>query len=241
MREADRAESERSDRPVRSRPVETALANIRYVLAATLDETQRRGTWVLLWATAITLVGLTVSGTILFFVHQPDPDWLDYVPYSDIRPQTSPSTGMEAMHGHFADAAAVIALIGGGWFVYRVVYGVPPITAIALVVVIVSHVTGALTRFNVVRLDGQLPGDETQSGYLQIFGADMGVMVTDRWDLGPWAARIVTVSHVVALPLLAWAGWRAVARAAAADVAEARRSPYVGWIHRSGRGDPYPE
>ncbi len=220
--------------------METALRNIRYVLTATLDETQQRGTWILLWVTVITLVGLMVTGTMLFFGHEPDPNWLDYVAYSDIRPQTSPSTGLEAMHGHFADAAGVIALIGGGWFVYRVVFAVPPVTAIALVVVIVSHVTGALTRFNVVRLDGQVPGDDAQRGYLQVFGADMGVMVTDRWDLGPWAARIVTVSHVIALPLLVWAGWRAIVRSTSALVEEAKESPYVGWIGAVDPDDPPP-
>ena len=209
--------------------VEAALRNIRYVLTATLDDTQRRGTWILMWATTITVVGLTVTGTFLFFLHEPDPEWVDYVPYSDIRPRTNPSTGMEALHGHFADAAAVIVLIGGGWFVYRVVHAVPKVVAGALVVVIITHVTGALTRFNVVFLEGQTP-DDVGRGYLQIFGGDMWVMVTDRWDFGPWAARIVTVLHVIALPFLVRAGWRALTRSSAQTVDEARQSPYVGWV-----------
>ena len=209
--------------------MDAALRNIRYVLTATLDETQRRGTWILLWATMVTVVGLMVTGTFLFFLHEPDPDWIDYVPYSEIRPRTNPSTGMEALHGHFADAAGIIALIGGGWFVYRVVHAVPKVVAAGLVVVIATHVTGALTRFNVVRLEAQAP-EEVQRGYLQIFGGDMWVMVTDRWDFGPWAARIVTVLHVIALPFLVRAGWRALTAASAVTVEEAKASPYVGWI-----------
>lgn len=209
--------------------VETAVRNIRYVLTSTLDDTQQRGTWILLWATTITVVGLAVTGTYLFFLHEPDPEWIDYVPYSDLRPATNPSRGMEALHGHFADAAAIIVLIGGGWLVYRVIHAVPKVVAGALVAVVITHVTGALTRFNVIRLDGQAP-EEVQRGYLQIFGGDMWVMVTDRWDFGPWAARIVTVLHVIVLPLLVRAGWRTLSRASADAVEEARQSPYVGWI-----------
>ena len=80
-----------------------------------------------------------------------------------------------------------------------------------------------------VRLEDQTT-DEVQRGYLQIFGGDMWVMVTDRWDFGPWAARIVTILHIVALPILVRAGWRAFARSSAETVAEARESPYVGWV-----------
>lgn len=209
--------------------METAVRNIRYVLTSTLDDTQQRGTWLLLWATTITVVGLTVTGTFLFFLHEPDPDWVDYVPYSDLRPPTNPSSGMEALHGHFADAAAIIVLIGGGWLVYRVIHAVPKVVAASLIVVVATHVTGALTRFNVVRLEDQTT-DEVQRGYLQIFGGDMWVMVTDRWDFGPWAARVVTVLHLIALPILVRAGWRALVRSSAATVEEARQSPYVGWV-----------
>lgn len=215
--------------------VETVVRNIRYVLTSTLDDTQQRGTWLLLWATTVTVVGLTVTGTFLFFLHEPDPEWIDYVPYSDLRPPTNPSTGMEALHGHFADAAAIIVLIGGGWLVYRVIHAVPKVVAVSLVVVVATHVTGALTRFNVVHLENQMV-DEVRRGYLQIFGGDMWVMVTDRWDFGPWAARIVTVLHVVALPILVRSGWRVLARSSAAAVEEARQSPYVGWV--KGLDDP---
>lgn len=215
--------------------METAVRNIRYVLTSTLDDTQQRGTWILLWASTITAVGLMVTGTFLFFLHEPDPDWIDYVPYSGVRPPTNPSTGMEALHGHFADAAGIIAIIGGGWLIYRVIHAVPKVVAATLVVVIATHVTGALTRFNVVRLEDQAP-EEVQRGYLQIFGGDMWVMVTDRWDFGPWAARIVTILHVVALPFLVRAGWRVLSRSAADAVDEARESPYVGWV--KGVDDP---
>ena len=104
----------------------------------------------------------------------------------------------------------------------------PKVVAASLMVVVATHVTGALTRFNVVRLDD--PTADVQRGYLQIFGGDMWVMVTDRWDFGPWAARIVTVLHVIALPILVRAGWRALTRSSAETVAEARESPYVGWV-----------
>lgn len=217
--------------------VEEAVRNFRYVLGSTLDDTQRRGTWLLLWATMITVVGLTVTGTFLFFFHEPDPEWIGYVPYSDARPLTNPSSGMEALHGTFADVAAVIVLGGGGWLVYRVIHAVPKVVGASLIVVIVAHITGALARFNVVRLHGQ-SSDEVGRGYLQVFGGDMWVMVTDRWDFGPWAARVVTVVHVAALPLLLWAGWRAISRSSAAAVDEARRSPYVRGLEGFDDGSP---
>lgn len=167
---------------------------------------QRRGVRVLAISSVGCLVGVTLTGVWQFFAHQSDPRWYGYVAGRDVQLSSPPSDGIAELHGLFGAAIAVIALVGGAWFAYRVLFDVPRAAVISLGVAIVGLMTGSLIRFNLVQLRG-LEYADAGRGYLQLFGRDLEFVVTDRWELGPMAIRLWTVAHVATVPILIAVIW----------------------------------
>ncbi|MFW2332990.1 hypothetical protein [Ilumatobacter sp.] len=80
-------------------------------------------------------------------------------------------------------------------------YDIPWPAAIALAVAVVGLVTGSVIRFNLVELRDR-EFREAGRGDVQVFGTDLEVVVTDRFELGPLAIRLWTVGHVLTPPIL---------------------------------------
>ncbi|MGI9596064.1 MAG: hypothetical protein ACR2QK_07890, partial [Acidimicrobiales bacterium] len=114
------------------------------------------------------------------------------------------------------DATAIVALIGGAWFAYKVAFGIPPYAVLALVLALVGIVTGSLIRFNVVKLAGR-PLDDAGRGYGQLFSNDVEYVVTGNSELGSTAIRLLTIAHIMIVPILVVAAWFAIARAGHGD------------------------
>lgn len=183
-------------------PSKLATARRRYV--SWLDPAQQRGVRVLAWASLISLAGVTVTGLWQFATHESDPGWYGYRPDSNLA--ASPSGGVAELHGLFGASVAVVALFGGGWFAYRVLFDIPWPAAIGFVVAIAALISGSVMRFNLVKLSGR--GYEgADRGYAQIFGGDLEFVVTDRFELGPMAIRLWTVGHLLAVPVLLGIVW----------------------------------
>jgi hypothetical protein len=51
-------------------------------------------------------------------------------------------------------------------------------------------------------------------GYPQLFLSDVTFVVTDRWDLGSTAIRLMTLSHIITMPALLFAVWARLPRIA---------------------------
>ena len=90
-----------------------------------LNSERRRGVRNLTVLSAVCLAGVTLTGIWQFFAHESDPSWYSYVRGSDAQLLTRPSTRMAEIHGMFGDATALVALLGGAWFAYRVLFDVP--------------------------------------------------------------------------------------------------------------------
>lgn len=73
--------------------------------------------------------------------------------------------------------------------------------------------TGSLIRFNAIKLPGQSYQD-AGAGYSQLFLGDVDFVVTDRSDLGATAIRVMTLSHVITVPILLFAVWAYLPRIA---------------------------
>ena len=193
--------------------VGSRATQVRQRFQSHLDSRQQRGVRILGWVSIICLAGLTGTGLWQLLAHESNPSWFGHVPGMGVRQQTQPSDGVADLHGIFGAAAAVIALVGGGWFAFRVLFDVPRLAVIGLVVSVVGLVTGSVIRFNAVKLSGRTY-EEAGSGYAQLFLNDVEFVVTDRWDLGALAIRSWTVAHVLTVPVLLLAAWFEITRSA---------------------------
>lgn len=189
-------------------------SQVRHRFRSHLDARQQRGVRILGWASIICLAGVTGTGVWQFLAHESNPSWFGYVPGLGVRQQTQPSEGVAELHGIFGGAMAVIALVGGAWFAFRVLFDVPRLAVIGLVVSVVGLVTGSVIRFNAVRLSGR-SYEQAGSGYAQLFLDDVEFVVTDRWDLGALAIRSWTVAHVLTVPVVVLVAWFEITRSTA--------------------------
>jgi len=176
-----------------------------------LNDEQQLGLRILGWLAVACLVGVTFTGVWQFFTHEPNPSWFRYDPANSLSPQSPDSEGMAAAHAFFGAASAVVALLGGAWYAYRVVFDIPRVVVLSLVVTVAGLITGSVIRFNAVKLRGR-PIEEAGNGYGQLFANDVEFVITDRADLGATAIRLLTAFHMLTVPLLLWIVWRAIIR-----------------------------
>ncbi len=158
------------------------------------------------WASVVVIVGLTVTGVWQFLSHEPDPDWFRYSSDREQNLPSKPSTGGAELHGLFADAAFVIALFGGAWFAYKVLYRVPRFAVVAALVTLSGNITGSIVRFNAVKVHGKTL-EQAANGYAQIFLDDLEFVVNGRLELGSLAIRLFMIGHVITVAVLVIAGW----------------------------------
>jgi hypothetical protein len=187
------------------------LARVRAEFRSTLSPGQQRGVRVLAWTSLVILVGLAVTGVYQFITHESEPSWFDHVVGSTVRQQSLPSEGGAELHGLFGTAAGIVALIGGAWFAYKVAFDIPRLAVLAFGLAVIGLVTGSLIRFNAVKLRGR-EYEDARRGYGQIFTDDVELVVTDKWDFGSTAIRLLTVSHIITVPILLAAAWSASGR-----------------------------
>ena len=171
-----------------------------------LSPEQQRGIRVLTWASIICLIGVTLTGVWQFFAHESSSSWFGYQPGSEMRVGSSPSGRVAEWHSIFGAAAAVIALVGGGWVAYKVVFDIPRAALISFAVTVFGLISGSVIRYNIVKREG-LTYEEADRGYLQIFRGDLEFVVTDRFELGPLAIRLWTASHVLTVPIIVAVIW----------------------------------
>lgn len=164
------------------------------------------------WASIVVVVGLAVTGAWQFFTHEPDPDWFRYTTESKLRFSSKPSTGGAELHGLLGDAAFVLALFGGAWFAYKILFRVPKFAVFAAFVAFAANITGSVVRFNAVKIDGRAL-NQADDGYLQLFASNMDFVVNGRQELGPATARFLTFGHIVTVPVLLIAAWFTLMRA----------------------------
>jgi len=189
----------------------SGLSGLRHRFHSWLTPSQQRGVRILAWASIVSLSGVALTGLWQFFAHRSDPDWYGYEPASEVFISSSFSEGMAALHGLFGASVAVILLVGGGWFAYKVLYDIPWPAVIALVVAMIGLATGSVIRFNLVKLRGR-EFREAGRGYVQIFGSDLEFVVTGRFELAPLAIRLWTIAHVLTLPILVGVIWLGLTR-----------------------------
>jgi len=69
-----------------------------------------------------------------------------------------------------------------------------------------GSIAGGTIRFNAIQLAGRSYAD-ADTGYLQLFTNDVDFVVTDKWDRGATAVRVLTVTHLLVLPVLLAVAW----------------------------------
>ncbi len=185
----------------------------------TVSPAERRFAGWLGWASVLVMVGLTLTGAWQFFRHEPDPDWFSYTTEGGLTGASKPSTGGAELHALFGDAAFVLALFGGAWFAYKIVFRVPKFAALAALVALAANITGSVIRFNAVKINGRTL-EQADDGYLQIFTGDVDFVVNGRQELGPTAIRLFTFGHIATVPVLLIAGWFMLTRSRQARESE---------------------
>ena len=164
------------------------------------------------WASAFVMAGLTITGVWQFFSHEPDPNWFRYTTETSLSLPRKPSTGGAELHALFGDAAFVIALFGGAWFAYKIVFRVPKLAVLAILVTFLANITGSMIRFNAVKIS-EHSFEHADDGYLQLFNRDLEFVVNGRQELGSATVQILTFGHIVTVPLLLFAAWFTLMRA----------------------------
>lgn len=189
------------------------LYSVLATFRSTLTVEQQRIVLVLGVLSIAMLTGLTITGVWQFFVHESDPSWFDHVPGSGSRQQTTSSTGGAAAHAFFSLFAGIVALAGAGWYAYKVSFSVPWLWLLGLGLALFGSITGSLIRFNAIKLPGKTY-EEAAAGYSQLFLGDVEFVVTDRWDLGSTAIRLLALSHLATVPILLLSVWLCLPRLA---------------------------
>jgi hypothetical protein len=164
------------------------------------------------WASAFVMAGLTITGVWQFFSHEPDQNWFRYTKETSVNLPRLPSTGGAELHALFGDAAFVIALFGGAWFAYKVLFRLPKFAIFATLVTLLANITGSVIRFNAVKISGR-SFEQADNGYLQLFTQDLEFMVNGRQEVEPITAQLLTLGHIVTVPVLLIAAWFALMRA----------------------------
>lgn len=196
----------------------------------------KKGAEILGVVSIVVLVGVTVTGLWQFFAHEANPDWYAYVPDSGFTADAVPSTGMARIHGFFADASFVVAMIGGGWFAYNIAFTVPRTVIVAFITTFVGVLTGGIVRFNVVKLSGRTH-EEAGAGYLQLFTNSVDYVVNGRTEFGATGFRLLTLLHVATVPILVVFAWIAISRALAQQREARWGAPTRSWMQSEPRTD----
>jgi hypothetical protein len=178
-----------------------------------LSDRQRFGVRILAWASVISLFGVSVTGVWQFFAHESNPAWYSYEAGRTSSGARAAPTAMAEWHAIFGAAVGAVALFGGAFLAYKVIFDVPWQAVVAFAVVLFGLVSGSVMRFNLVKLDGR-DYDEAARGYGQLFGGDLEFIVTSRYELGAMAARIWTASHVLTVPIILALIWVGLPRSA---------------------------
>lgn len=176
----------------------------------------------------IVLVGVSVTGVWQFFAHESDPNWYAYTPGSGFTVDRAPSTGMAVAHGFFGDASIILALAGSGWFAFRIAHSVPRAAVVAFSCAVVGAGTGGLIRYNILKLGGQT-FEEASPGYWQLFTTDLEYAVTDGGSTGATAFRLLTLVHIITVPILVAFGWGSIQRALDRRTIEIQTAPRRTW------------
>lgn len=173
------------------------------------------------------LASLLGTGIWLFFFHEPNTAWSGHVPGSGRFQSPQNSEGVAAVHNALSDLAGIIALFTTAWFCARVVFKPSKLALSALVLVVFAMLTGSCMRFNATVRDGDL--DVETAGYPQFFFGDVDQVVTDNFELGPGFVAMMTIGHIISIPLLALGSWLGVRQARANRLKRAEHRPR--WVH----------
>lgn len=129
------------------------------------------------------LLGIIVTGIWQFFAHESNPDWYAYEPGSNFVVSQPVPSGMAQVHGLFGLGATVVALVGTGWFAYRIAHNMPMLSLVSLICIMFASLTEAAVRFNIIKIEGKT-FEEAGPGYGQLFTNDIDYVVTDVGQTG---------------------------------------------------------
>lgn len=170
-----------------------------HIARATFPD-QERGVRILGVISIIALVGVSISGLWLLTMHAPDPTYVDYQPGGERLDQRPPTVASE-IHDTFGTATGVIALLGMGWFAYRITHRLPMLGVVTLGVAVFGSLLGGAVEFDILKFDDQ-PLSAERSGYLQVFTGDLEYAVTRAGQVGPRLFQLLVASHVATVPVL---------------------------------------
>lgn len=181
-------------------------------IARTTFPRHQRGVDLLGIVSLAVLAGVSITGVWQFFAHAPDPSFVDYQSGVDNRLDQAGQTVVSELHDLFATAAGVVALVGTGWFAYRIAHRVPALGLAALTVALFGSLVGSIVRFNIVKIEDR-PLTATGPGYLQVFRPDLEYAVTTSGEVGPMVFQLIVFSHVASVPVLVAFGYLSITRA----------------------------
>ena len=182
---------------------------------------------------AIMLIGVSVTGVWQFFAHESNPDWFAYVPDSGFTVSQQPSTEVAQVHDLFGLGAGIVALVGTGWFAYRIAHRVPLASLVAFLCILFAAFTEALVRFNIIKTQG-LTFEEAGPGYAQLFTNDIEYVVSDAGQSGIGPFRLLVVAHIATVPLLVGFAWWSIVRALDRRTLELANAPKRTWFKDVG-------
>lgn len=179
------------------------------------------------------LVGVSVTGVWQFLAHEPNPDWFDYVPDTNFSVSRQPSEGVAQAHGLFGLGSGIVALLGTGWFAYRIAHRVPIASVVAFICIVFATLTEALVRFNVIKIQG-LALDQVGPGYAQVFTNELEYAVTDVGQAGAGPFRLLVLSHLATIPILVGFAWWSIVRTLDRRTHEIANAPERTWFKNLG-------
>ncbi len=189
----------------------------------------QRGVDILGVLSIVVLVGVSATGAWQFFAHELNPEWFGYMPGGTFSVNSKGPTGMALAHRFFGDAAAILALMGGAWFCFQIVYRVPAVVVVIFCCTLFAVLTEALVRFNLIKLQG-LTFEEVGPGYPQVFGSDVDYVVTDAGQTNVGVFRLLILSHIATVPILVGFGWVSIVRGIDRRTKEMAAAPKRTWM-----------
>lgn len=205
---------------------DNVIVHARMVFERQLDDGQRRLVRIVLVIGAVLLAMLAVTGVWQFFLHEPDPEWIDIGRDEAGIPPELEEGGSAGFHGLWSTLTGVLIVVGGGIFALRVAHRVPRALWMSFLVVLGGAITGQLIRFVAIEPNEGPRSDE--AGYVQVFSNGNEYILTDDRAYSPTTFALLVLLHVAMLPLLGLTLWYGLRRLRRVDPDD-RSAERVGW------------
>lgn len=158
------------------------------------DERRKNGRY-FLWLFGAVQAALVITGLLMFFTTEPN-SGATRIANRGLQASPSPASGLQDAHESVSLLILVLVLVGGGLLMVRVKQDWSGWLALVVLATAVTAVTGMLSQYETVRIDGVFVEDLRGMGFL--FDGAFEQIGFGKRTFGATTYRVLVFLHLVA-------------------------------------------